>query len=96
MTLHVIEFMRRFLTHVLPRGFVRIRHIGLLGSRSKVDNINKIRELQGLEPIEKQDCKENFKELLKRITGIDVHRCPKCQSLSLRPAKTFKGLLNSA
>jgi hypothetical protein len=96
MTLHVIEFMRRFLTHVLPRGFVRIRHIGLLGSRLKVNNINRIRELQGLESIEKKDCKENFMELLKRITGIDVHRCPKCHSLSLRPSKTFQGLLSSA
>ncbi len=39
MVLDVVEFMRRFLLHVLPRGFVRIRHYGILGSRFKKVNI---------------------------------------------------------
>ncbi len=39
MVLDVIEFMRRFLLHVLPSGFVRIRHYGILGSRFKKVNI---------------------------------------------------------
>jgi hypothetical protein len=35
MTLHVNEFLRRFLLHVLPRGFVRIRHFGFLATRNR-------------------------------------------------------------
>ena len=35
LTLHVDEFLRRFLLHVLPRGFVRIRHFGFLASRRR-------------------------------------------------------------
>ena len=35
MTLHVEEFLRRFLLHVLPKGFVRIRHFGFLSTRNR-------------------------------------------------------------
>jgi putative transposase/transposase-like zinc-binding protein len=45
MTLATDEFIRRFLTHVLPRSFHRIRHYGLFASRSRVDNIARVREL---------------------------------------------------
>ena len=45
MTLTVQEFIRRFLIHVLPRGFHRIRHTGLLANGNRADNIAKIREL---------------------------------------------------
>ena len=95
MKLHVLEFMRRFLSHVLPSGFVRIRHFGLLGNRLKKTNVNKIRELLQQAPIEKV-VKEGFKELLKRLTGVDVDQCPKCQASSLKSTVTLKGYLNSA
>jgi hypothetical protein len=45
MTLKPDEFMRRFLMHVLPNGFHRIRHYGLLASGTKTDTIARIREL---------------------------------------------------
>ena len=45
MTLAPAEFIRRFLLHVLPRGFHRIRHYGLLASASRKANITRIREL---------------------------------------------------
>jgi hypothetical protein len=45
MTLATDEFIRRFLIHVLPRGFHRIRHYGLLARASCVDNIARVREL---------------------------------------------------
>lgn len=97
MSVHVKEFMRRFLLHVLPKGFVRIRHFGLLGSRYKKDNIDLIRRLQdaarGLEKIAK--AKENWQELLKRLTGINVSRCPACKTGELSRRMMFKSLLNS-
>ena len=45
MTLPVDEFMRRFLLHVLPRGFHRIRHYGLLANAARVENLARAREL---------------------------------------------------
>ena len=48
MTLHADEFIRRFLIHVLPDGFHRIRHYGLLANADRVDNIALARRLLGL------------------------------------------------
>ena len=45
MTLPVAEFMRRFLLHVLPPGFHRIRHYGLLANATRVENLARAREL---------------------------------------------------
>ncbi|MGE0674965.1 MAG: IS91 family transposase [Methylibium sp.] len=50
MTLDPGEFMRRFLLHVLPAGFHRIRHYGLLANGSRRDNLAKARELLGVAP----------------------------------------------
>ena len=45
MTLAAHEFIRRFLLHVLPSGFHRIRHYGLLAGAPRADNINRARQL---------------------------------------------------
>src|SRR6516164_2688484 len=45
MTLSADEFLRRFLLHVLPDGFQRIRHYGLLGNRHRAENLARCREL---------------------------------------------------
>jgi hypothetical protein len=45
MTLATAEFIRRFLIHVLPQGFHRIRHYGLLASGTRADNITRARRL---------------------------------------------------
>jgi hypothetical protein len=50
MTLHPHEFMRRFLLHVLPRGFHRIRHYGLLASGARKASIARARELLAISP----------------------------------------------
>lgn len=47
MRLEAVEFMRRFLLHVLPKGFVRIRHYGLLSNRTRKDNLLLCRRLLG-------------------------------------------------
>jgi hypothetical protein len=47
MTLDAIEFVRRFLMHVLPTGFVRIRHYGLLANRRRREKLARCRELLG-------------------------------------------------
>ena len=70
MTLAADEFIRRFLIHVLPHGFHRIRHYGLLAKSSCVDNIARARELLAIpkhqaEPADPTD-------------GNDPHPCPHC------------------
>ncbi len=50
MTLPVDEFIRRFLLHVLPRGFHRIRHYGLLASGTRRDNLARAREFLAVPP----------------------------------------------
>src|SRR6185312_8099394 len=57
MTLDAVEFVRRFLMHVLPSGFVRIRHYGLLANRHRQEKLQRCRELLHVEqhvPLESQ------------------------------------------
>jgi len=79
MTLHAGEFIRRFLLHVLPEGFVRIRHFGFLANRCKKQDIQYIRELTGdLESVpEKTD--KNTDQLMLELTGINIAICPCCK-----------------
>lgn len=79
MKLHVVEFMRRFLLHVLPKGYVRIRHYGILGSRPKKTKLAAIRVILGVTIKVCSRLDESWKDLLKKITGIDADQCPKCQ-----------------
>ena len=79
MTLQAGEFIRRFLLHVLPDRFVRIRHFGLLANRNRKDNIASCHEMLGAEKGTKEKKRETWQEQLLRICGIDVTVCPVCQ-----------------
>jgi hypothetical protein len=79
MTLEAHEFIRRFLLHVLPHGFMRIRHFGFLANRSKKHALPQCRKLLGLNPALPQIPKQSAIELLRELTGIDLSRCPSCQ-----------------
>jgi hypothetical protein len=81
MTLQTNEFIRRFLLHVLPDRFVRIRHFGLLANRNRKEAITLCREILGAEKTitKDNDKKETWQEQLFRITGIDVNTCPVCK-----------------
>lgn len=71
------EFIRRFLLHVLPDGFHRIRHYGLLANRSKKDNLARCRDLLNA-PLPPEPAPESTSEIILRMTGIDVTQCPHC------------------
>ena len=73
----VDEFIRRFLLHVLPRSFVRIRHYGLLANRSRRKKIAHCRTLLSA-PEPKTHAKETVSEKLLRLTGVDIQCCPVC------------------
>jgi hypothetical protein len=81
MTLKADEFIRRFLLHVLPSRFVRIRHFGLLANRKRKNTIALCRKIlgDGKTVTQQNDRKETWQEQLLRICGIDVTLCPVCQ-----------------
>jgi Putative transposase/Transposase zinc-binding domain len=79
MTLEAEEFIRRFLLHVLPQGFMRIRHFGFLSNRSKKQNQSRCRQLLGLPTIVPQTLPNSTPALLLELTGIDRSRCPSCK-----------------
>src|SRR4030095_6495064 len=78
MTLETQEFIRRFLLHVLPDGFMRIRHFGFLANRSKKQTLAQCRKLLDVDPALPQSSGLSAKDLLLKITGVDLSRCPCC------------------
>jgi len=74
------EFVRRFLLHVLPKRFVRLRHFGLFANAHRSGRIAAIRLRLG-EPGAPQPTKalaESWQDLFRRITGREPDQCPVC------------------
>jgi hypothetical protein len=82
MTLDAHEFIRRFLLHVIPKGFVRVRHFGFLANRSK-NLLSKCRQLLDLDPTLPKLPQRSVQELMLQLTGTDISRCPLCQNGTL-------------
>lgn len=79
LTLKAEEFIRRFLLHVLPEQFVKIRHYGLLSNRCRQAQLSQARQVLGVAPPAERPAKPvTWQELLLRLTGIDPTRCPHC------------------
>ena len=79
MALDADEFIRRFLLHVVPDGFVRIRHFGLLAHRTRKAKLARCRQLLAPPPAPTVPLGESVQALMLRLTGIDIARCPVCQ-----------------
>jgi hypothetical protein len=82
-TLAPLEFIRRFLLHVLPNGFVKIRHYGLLAAGKATSKLDRARLLfKPGEPIQNApaDGLGAFDWLahLRQLTGVDLTLCPRC------------------
>jgi len=76
-TITAVEFIRRFLLHSLPKGFVRIRHYGFMANRNRKKNLNVIRQLIGVSvPDEKEVA--TLEEMMLQLTGTDITTCPCC------------------
>ena len=73
------EFIRRFLFHVLPLGFMKIRHFGYLSNKQKKKTIQLCRELIGSDTRQPEREKKTATELMIELTGIDITRCPCCR-----------------
>jgi hypothetical protein len=76
LTLTGEEFLRRFLLHIVPAGFMRIRHYGFLSSRNKTKALTVIRkELNTVVPGKK---KLTWQQIAKTRLGFDPCKCPSC------------------
>jgi hypothetical protein len=78
MTLSADEFLRRFLLHVLPEGFQRIRHYGFLGNRHRAENLARCRELLQI-PTPIPAPRVDYRERYRQLTGHDLLQCPHCK-----------------
>jgi len=84
MALEAEEFIRRFLLHVVPDGFVRIRHFGLLANRTRTTKLARCRQLLGQPPAPAPAEPASVRALMLRLTGLDIERCAVCQRGRLR------------
>jgi hypothetical protein len=90
MTLSAEEFLRRFLLHVLPSGFVRLRHFGFLANRGRTAKLAVCRTLLAVAPSAAPPPPETVAALVHRLTGVDITRCPLCRTGRLRLVVTFR------
>ncbi len=72
------EFLHRFLQHVLPDRFYRIRHYGLLGNSVKGQRLAQCRRLLGARTPVIDEQPHTAAEWLLSVLGIDITRCPQC------------------
>jgi len=79
MTLGADEFIRRFLLHILPKGFMKIRYFGFLAHRNKKQTIPLLRKLINPKAKLPEKIKETVEQMMLRLTGIDVTTCPECR-----------------
>ncbi|MES0447744.1 MAG: IS91 family transposase [Desulfobacterales bacterium] len=78
LTVKATEFIRRYLLHILPRGFMKIRYFGFLGHANKKTSIPLLRML--IDPCAEiaEKLTETAQEIMLRLTGIDFSLCPEC------------------
>lgn len=82
------EFLRRFLLHVLPKGYVKIRHHGLMAASNVPTRLATARRLLHRDPTpappDVPRSPADFREFLLALTGVDLRRCPRCGELAMR------------
>jgi len=91
MRLPAAEFVRRFLLHVLPGGFQRIRHYGLLANRTRDAKLQRCRELLQVPAPQPAptDEPEDYRDRYERLTGMSLWTCPCCARGRMICIETF-------
>ena len=78
MTLKAEEFIRRFLLHVLPDGFQRIRYYGFQGNRYREEKLARCRQLLAMPPYAPVDTTKDYRDRYEELTGSSLRECPVC------------------
>ncbi len=94
MTLSTDEFIRRFLLHVLPRGYQRIRQFGLLANRRRRVQLARCRQLLGTAAQATAPLPTDYKSLYQTVTGESLVHCPACRTGNMRFAAPLVSLVN--
>jgi hypothetical protein len=88
MTLTAEEFIRRFLLHVLPLGFQRIRYYGFLGNRYRQEKLARCQHLLGMTPPEGPTAAstppKEYRDRYEELTGTSLLDCPACHQGRMR------------
>jgi hypothetical protein len=79
MDLEADEFIRRFLLHVLPEGFQRIRYYGFLANRDRRKKLALCRQLLGMQTSCQTTSIKDYRERYQQLTGRSLTCCPRCQ-----------------
>ena len=77
-TIKAQEFIRRYLMHILPKGFMKIRYFGFLAHTNKKTSIPLLRQLINPDAEIVEKMTETIEETMLRLTGIDISFCPEC------------------
>jgi hypothetical protein len=86
------EFIRRFLLHVLPEGFQRIRYYGFLASRYRQQKLALCRQLLHMPPSEPgNETKKDYRDQYAELTGISLRTCPVCHQGHMVIVEVFEG-----
>ena len=80
MTLPVQDFIARFMLHLLPHGFAKVRAYGWLAGRNKTATLAAIRSVLKVNPPQLAPADESTTERIARLTGVDVTLCPLCKT----------------
>jgi hypothetical protein len=85
MTIAATEFIRRFLLHILPDAFMRIRYYGLFGNPHRARNLALCRQFLSVhhQPAQQQQPTEDFTSRFHHLTGLEPARCPECKKGSM-------------
>ena len=90
MRLPGVEFVRRFLRHVLPSGLKRIRHYGVLAPSCKAVKLGAARLALGI-PVIDPRITEPVRAFMARVARLDVDLCPFCRTGRLHVSATLPG-----
>ena len=91
MTLGANEFIRRFLLHVLPDGFQRIRYYGFLANRYRAEKLTLCRQfMQMPPPTVNREANKDYRDRYEALTGISLKTCPLCRCGTMVVIETFE------
>jgi len=91
MTLGADEFIRRFLLHVLPDGFQRIRYFGFLANRYRAEKLALCRQLlQMPPPTTTREVNNDYRDRYEALTGVCLKTCPLCRCGTMVVIETFE------
>jgi hypothetical protein len=88
MTLEAGEFIRRFLLHILPQRFQRIRYYGFMANRQRKQKLEQCRQCLTMpEPVPQADTSLDYRDTVEQLTGVSLRLCPVCRKGTMIPIR---------